>query len=1261
MTVNRIYQIKVFNLFHGAAIPSVEIACSRIRGVGGNGERIMTGSRYGLAMRGGVSIAAMTAALVFSSSAFAQTTAPASTADTVVDDQDTQDGEIVVVGSRASQQSSNLRKRNARTATDSIVADDIGSFPDRNVGEAISRIPGVALNRNDFGEGETVAVRGNGPDLTRVELDGIGVGSTGSLAIGNGGARTPELRELPAELVKSIDVIKGSTADMVEGSLGGTISVKTRTGLDFKRPYISLRAGAGMNSLGKKWTPDFNAVAATRLFDDRLGVIVSGTYAKIQSNGHGYEQTVSGNRGFAHAYDFDNSAEKTFTFNPATVGTDAADVAFANSTAPDGTTLTPRELVTLSAGATSKAQCLTIFPYLTATTATAAQINQRTNEQRTCLNQWNDATPSLVRNFMNTQTDKRYALDGRLDYRLTDELTVFAKGTYTVRNVHDQNRSRNPITLFSANVAPFFTDTPNGPVANGTQGTRTVSAAGAAAGYYLFDPVYGINNVTTTTAPIATIPYRGQVINVIPGSVVVDSEHNVTSMTLTNNTANIDQIENTIDNKSKFAQFGAEYRGERVEMDFMAGMTTATATRGDMRTNRLYSYGNATLTLQPNGLYSVELPSTYNDKDPNNFVQLANQLPQAAIAATINNPASPAFTTAQLPRVTPNFSVSYSPSIAETSEKIARFDVRHNLEGLVPFLTRFSAGAMYRQNKIDRWGGGGYTARSAVGTFPNGTATVPYQAPVVVPTANVRGSLRACEPTATSTVSCNYGFVPATNLSNIRSGVDTLTPQQLRDLITSTIDPSDSEYFGDLPNRGNLPTAWDSIRTDLLFAQLGASKFMNFDCVKTCTGSDGKTYDQPVFRAQETIKNTYFMIDFEQQLPLGLRFNGNAGVRGVFTDVKGSGLLTLIQIQKNAAFDPANPNAAGGINTVTFVQNATLDAKSTDWLPSFNGNLWGFNDSVVLRVYGGKTVARPAVSNLVPAGTCTIDQRQLDTPGEDLFGCTGRVGNPALKPFTAWSYNAALEWYPNADTLFSVAYGKLDVQIGSPIQVTTNLALLGGTDPATGASLAGVTFAVPTFDNGPGYKRDIIEFSAKTAFTFLPWFFKHMGFDANYAILSSAVTSGIRDPETGTLMPPANESKYTTNASLWYDDGKLNMRVAYQKRTEQFSCITPCSGGNNTDFNYPGEGYFNVGLGTNQGYNPGVPRYVDGTTFIDAKISYNVTKNFQVYVEGRNVQRESSTLSFGGFVPYADGTPKLIRLSYAGRRIMTGLRVQFGN
>lgn len=87
--------------------------------------------------------------------------------------------EVVAVGSRASAQAG-VRPPPppppppapaaimARPAP-SIVADDIGSFPDRNVNEAMSRVAGVPLGRNDFGEGEGVSIRGNGPNPVEAE------------------------------------------------------------------------------------------------------------------------------------------------------------------------------------------------------------------------------------------------------------------------------------------------------------------------------------------------------------------------------------------------------------------------------------------------------------------------------------------------------------------------------------------------------------------------------------------------------------------------------------------------------------------------------------------------------------------------------------------------------------------------------------------------------------------------------------------------------------------------------------------------------------------------------------------------------------------------------------------------------------------------------------------------------------------------------------------------------------------------------------
>lgn len=1195
-------------------------------------------------------------------------TAPATSGSAVEDDEKPE--EVLVVGSRASQQSANQRKKDARTATDSLVADDIGSFPDRNVNEAISRLPGVALNRNEFGEGDQIAIRGNGPDLTRVELDGLGVQSTNPVA---GSGRGADMRELPAELIKSVDVVKGSTADMTEGGLGGTVQIKTRTGLDFAKPYFSIRAGTQANSLGRKWTPDFTSVASRKFFNDRVGVVVSGNYQDIQNNGHNYETTTSGRNGYSRLFDFDNSPEKTFSYNPATVGTDAADVPFANATAPDGTSLTPRELVQLAAGAKTKAECLTLFPSLPAATsnqnsAASAVRNQRVVEQQTCLNQWNDYTPSLIRHFTNAQRDRRYGFDGRVDFKASRNLTLFAKATVANRTVHDQFRSRTPVSIFNVNPAGSFDER-----LNGNTVIRSVSA-NAPAGYYLLDGLSASTSALGSPAITATRTAFGQVVNVDPASVKVDANHNVTEMTVTNNTVNIDQIENTIDTKSKYFQSGLEWRSKRLDIDLWGGYTKSDASRGDQRTNRSYSYGTAKLKLQPNGLWDIELPPGYDESNPANYVQLrpapcvsggsnpATCIGQTAVAAGPNGPATPAYLVSQMPLTTPSFNVTYRPSEGEFSEKSAKSDITFRTTGLIPFITRVKIGGQYRNNVNKRWAGGGYTAKPAIGTF----GQPGYVPAVIVPTANVSGSFRACQPTAASSaaggLSCNYGFVPFTNPAAVRSGVDTLTPADLQALFTRTLDPADSVYFGTLPNRGNLPPSWNGIRTDELFAALGASQFINNDCVRTCVANDGNTYDQPVTLANETIKNLYATFDFNQRLPLGIRIDGNVGVRGVFTNRKASALQTLRVIRTTAAFDPANPNNAAGFVTLDYVGNSTLNAKTTNWLPSLNVGIWGFNDEVVLRLYGGKTVAQPPIDRVIPGGLCTVlDERN---PTDEDFDCTGRVGNPGLSPFTAWNYNASLEWYPNKDTQLSVTYGALDVKVGQPIAFGLTGRPFAGSadvDPVSGRPLSELTFTYPSYVNGPGYKRSIIEAQAKTAFTFLPWFLRYTGADVNVSILSSVTTTGQQDPLTGDIMNPPNESKYYINASLWYDDGKFNMRVAYQKRATRFNCITPCGGGNGSpDQNYPGEQWSNVRFGA-PGWSPGIPQFTDGTTFIDAKMSYNLNNNVQIYVEGRNLTRESQTLSAGDYTPFADGTPKVMKLSYGGFRVLMGGSLRFGN
>lgn len=130
---------------------------------------------------------------------------------------------VVVTGARASAESAQERKREARGILDSVVAADIHKLPDLGVGDAVQRITGVQVAR-DRGEGTAFAVRG----LTQVEttLNGREVFTAGS-------GRTLDLSDFPSEMLSAIDVHKTASAEQLEGGLGGSIDLRTRRPFDF--------------------------------------------------------------------------------------------------------------------------------------------------------------------------------------------------------------------------------------------------------------------------------------------------------------------------------------------------------------------------------------------------------------------------------------------------------------------------------------------------------------------------------------------------------------------------------------------------------------------------------------------------------------------------------------------------------------------------------------------------------------------------------------------------------------------------------------------------------------------------------------------------------------------------------------------------------------------------------------------------------------------------------------------------------------------
>ncbi|MBI3348624.1 MAG: TonB-dependent receptor [Burkholderiales bacterium] len=338
----------------------------------------------------------------------AAASAPAAAAAAQPADKGNQLETVVVTGIRRSIQSAIDRKRNASTVSDSIVAEDIDQFPDKNVGEALSRITGVQLSRS-FGEGSQVSIRGVEPDLNRVQINGMSVLGT------NGGAgRGAELRELASELIASIDVIKGSTADLTEGGIGGTVDIKTRKPLDFTKPTIAGTLSAEQGSLRGGMQPRGTLLLADKFLDGKLGLMANFVYDKIYTRGD-----FSRNTSWAFLRDWDFSAEKTLT----SLNANAA-------------------AVTTAAGCSSLAAA----------------------DQAPCRSQWFDYSPRISRYGIWTRDHKRSSAEVTAQYQFTPELDAYVsyQANKQAQRLNDMNYGTDfsAVTrLASAGNAPVYSAT----------------------------------------------------------------------------------------------------------------------------------------------------------------------------------------------------------------------------------------------------------------------------------------------------------------------------------------------------------------------------------------------------------------------------------------------------------------------------------------------------------------------------------------------------------------------------------------------------------------------------------------------------------------------------------------------------------------------------------------------------------------------------------------------------------------------------------
>lgn len=171
-----------------------------------------------------------------------------------VADGDGKDAEIVVTGVRSSLAKARETKRKSNTIVDIVDAEDIGKLPNNTVGDVIASVPGISVYRTE-GEVNDIQLRG---------LNGVQT-TLGGTPIESGADRVASIADLPADLVKSVEVYKTRSPDQVEGAGAGSINIELRKPNDFKHGFFfSGNATARYNNQSRRYNQVYTAITNYR-------------------------------------------------------------------------------------------------------------------------------------------------------------------------------------------------------------------------------------------------------------------------------------------------------------------------------------------------------------------------------------------------------------------------------------------------------------------------------------------------------------------------------------------------------------------------------------------------------------------------------------------------------------------------------------------------------------------------------------------------------------------------------------------------------------------------------------------------------------------------------------------------------------------------------------------------------------------------------------------------------------------------------------
>lgn len=358
---------------------------------------------------------------------------------------------------------------------------------------------------------------------------------------------------------------------------------------------------------------------------------------------------------------------------------------------------------------------------------------------------------------------------------------------------------------------------------------------------------------------------------------------------------------------------------------------------------------------------------------------------------------------------------------------------------------------------------------------------------------------------------------------------------------------------------------------------------------------------------------------------------GNIGVRVINTEVDSVGYRDGYTILTDATTGELSL-----VRDTSVTEKVSAGDDYTEVLPSFNF-VADVRDDVLVRggIFRGLSRVDPSDMSYSRtfAGLSADPGEDVITDPNDLLVVSAQ-GNPNYKPLTSWNYDAAVEWYPNQDSILAVGVYYKDFIGGFENSEVLESFTVDG---------ANVTLPVTvTSTNQDTSTLYGVEITASHRFSYLPGYWSGLGFkasynyaesdfefqDSNYGVTGTRELDGSFTQDTVALVAPANIpglSKHVFSAQLYYQIGDFDISGYYKYRDEYFQPYTS----NGTRL-----------------------RYIEANEVFEARASYKINDNYKVTIEGLNLFDEPRVDNF-----YQ--TNNFGQSSIYGPRVFFGLKGKF--